>query len=120
MTTPDEDGEYLGDGVYATFDGYQVWLHTERDVNVWHTIAIEPKTFERLVEYRAKVHRTLLDSLTWNQHTLYHGSSGREHTFTEEEVSDARRYVEAHKGSPLDPAVLFDDTVHRFGSRDEE
>ena len=57
MPTPDENAEYIGDGVYATFDGYQIWLHTERDVNVWHTIAIEPATFDRLIEYRGRVYR---------------------------------------------------------------
>lgn len=56
MTTPDKDGEYLADGIYVTFDGYQIWLHTERDVNVWHTIALEPATFDLLLAYRAKVY----------------------------------------------------------------
>lgn len=140
MTTPDEDGEYLGDGVYATFDGYQVWLHTERDVNVWNTIAIEPETFERLVEYRAKVYRRpdvnsesylaaqrnlqerlLADSIwEWGGHTLKHTPTGRMHAFTAEEAPDVRRYLEAHKDSPLDSAVLFDDVVYRFGSRNAD
>ena len=25
-TTPDRNDEYLGDGVYARFDGYMIWL----------------------------------------------------------------------------------------------
>lgn len=39
--------EYLGDGVYAEFDGYQVWLSTQEG----HHIALEPSVFDRLCEY---------------------------------------------------------------------
>lgn len=47
-----EDGylTYLGDGVYATFDGYQIWLkvgHSDRTM----TIALEPETYHALVDY---------------------------------------------------------------------
>ncbi len=41
---------YLGDGVYASFDGYQVWLRTERG-DGWHEIALEPSVFESLIGY---------------------------------------------------------------------
>lgn len=33
---------YLGDGVYAMFDGFQVWLTTENGVAVTNTIALDP------------------------------------------------------------------------------
>jgi hypothetical protein len=49
------NGEYLDDGVYATFDGYHVWVHTERD-GVWQSIALEPSTFDALINYRKKVY----------------------------------------------------------------
>jgi hypothetical protein len=49
------NGEYLADGVYATFDGYQVWLHTER-YPVWVSIALEPETFDALLAYRDRVY----------------------------------------------------------------
>lgn len=40
---------YLGDGVYASFDGYHVWLglgHHEAK-----TIALEPPVIEKLINY---------------------------------------------------------------------
>ena len=45
-----ENKKYLGDGVYATFDGHQIWLETERG---FHTdrIALEPAVFISLVGY---------------------------------------------------------------------
>lgn len=41
--------EYLGDGVYASFDGYQVWLRTQR--GGVHEIALEPAVFHALTDY---------------------------------------------------------------------
>ncbi len=41
---------YLGDGVYASFDGYHIWLRTERG-DGWHKIALEPAVFESLVGF---------------------------------------------------------------------
>jgi hypothetical protein len=44
-TTPQA---YLGDGVYASFDGYQIWLanhHTNR------VIALEPRVLLNLMEF---------------------------------------------------------------------
>lgn len=41
--------EYLGDGVYISFDGYHLWLAVnERDNKV---VAIDPDVYERLVRY---------------------------------------------------------------------
>ena len=42
---------YIGDGVHASFDGYQIWLRTEREGGD-HYIALEPAVFERLLAYR--------------------------------------------------------------------
>lgn len=39
---------YLGDGVYASFDGYQIWLR----VDDRHQIALEPQVFEQLLKYK--------------------------------------------------------------------
>lgn len=44
-------GQYIGDGVYARFDGYSVWLETVREENVMHVIALEPEVINGLVEY---------------------------------------------------------------------
>lgn len=49
--------EYLGDGVYASFDGYHIWLttgsHEERDAT--NRIALEPSVYAALVRYAACV-----------------------------------------------------------------
>lgn len=49
---------YLGDGVYARFDGYQVWLRTPRESGD-HEIALEPTVYEALTNYV----RNLLDEV---------------------------------------------------------
>ena len=41
---------YLGDGVYASFDGVQIWLRTERETGV-HEIALESHVFRALQSY---------------------------------------------------------------------
>lgn len=48
---------YLGDGVYASFDGYHVWLDTRMQETV-HKIALEPDVLEALTRYveRMKAH----------------------------------------------------------------
>lgn len=44
---------YLGDAVYASFDGYQIWLRTGDGNN--NRIALEPQVFQRLREYAARL-----------------------------------------------------------------
>src|SRR5579859_7555045 len=41
---------YLGDGVYAYHDGYQVWLATDGNA-----IALEPGVMQALMDYNADV-----------------------------------------------------------------
>lgn len=43
--------EYLGDGVYATCDGYHIWLKTQEG----HCIALEPSVLARLNEYHERL-----------------------------------------------------------------
>lgn len=38
---------YLGDGVYAEFDGHYVWLYTQEGMR----IAIEPSVYDSLTNY---------------------------------------------------------------------
>jgi hypothetical protein len=45
----DEHKTYLGDGVYASFDGYQIWLAVNHHEN--NVVALEPKVFANLCEY---------------------------------------------------------------------
>jgi hypothetical protein len=40
---------YLGDAVYASFDGYQIWLRTGDGNN--QRIAVDPAVFDALQEY---------------------------------------------------------------------
>jgi hypothetical protein len=40
---------YLGDGVYASFDGFQIWLAVNHHEN--KVVAIEPKVMETLLGY---------------------------------------------------------------------
>lgn len=44
------NAQYIGDGVYAAFDGYQVWLRAERHGQM-HEIAIEPAVWGALRRY---------------------------------------------------------------------
>lgn len=47
------DSIYLGDGVYASFDGYQVWLHLNRHDSD-PLIALEPNVVQAFVRYARK------------------------------------------------------------------
>jgi hypothetical protein len=47
---------YIGDGVYVDFDGWYVWLYTERD-GVTHRIALEPASAKELSRYFSQVWR---------------------------------------------------------------
>jgi len=62
--SPDEhsDHEYLGDGVYASFDGYQIWLAANDHRNI--VIALEPDVFEALVQYRDRLVRKYAEENT--------------------------------------------------------
>ena len=49
-----EKGEvYLGDAVYVSFDGYQIWLRTGDGGN--HKIALESAVFAALVAYHKQL-----------------------------------------------------------------
>jgi hypothetical protein len=52
---------YLGDGVYASFDGWHIWLrtgsHEARDAT--NSVALEPAVFNALLEYQRKLVETL-------------------------------------------------------------
>lgn len=44
---------YLGDGVYASFDGFQIWLHVGRH-DAPRVVAIEGAVLRALVEHAAR------------------------------------------------------------------
>lgn len=41
--------QYIGDGVYVSFDGYKIWLAVNNHHN--KVVAIEPEVFQALVKY---------------------------------------------------------------------
>lgn len=43
--------QYIGDGVYASFDGFQVWLKTSNGLETTNVIAIEPGVRSKLLDY---------------------------------------------------------------------
>ena len=46
---------YLGDGVYAIFDGYGIWLHANDHKNPTDRIYLEPTVFSSLVGFDKEV-----------------------------------------------------------------
>ena len=61
------DDRYLGDGVYASFDGYQVWLAANDHTN--KVIALESDVMRKLVEYVNDIYKTKLAFAADNNRT---------------------------------------------------
>lgn len=53
--------QYLGDSVYADFDGYNIILTTENGFGPSNKIILEPEVLEALIEYRQKIK----EEITW-------------------------------------------------------
>ena len=49
-----KDEVYLGDGLYASFDGYAITLRAPR-MEEDHWVSLEPAVYESLVEYAKTV-----------------------------------------------------------------
>jgi hypothetical protein len=41
---------YLGDGLYASFDGFAIWLRAPREAGD-HVVALEPEVYRALTEF---------------------------------------------------------------------
>lgn len=54
MSADKDQTEYLGDGVYAAFDGYFVWLETRYPATI-NRIALEPAVLGALERYVARL-----------------------------------------------------------------
>lgn len=54
MTAVDQRDAYLGDGVYASFDGYQIWLAVNHHEN--KQVAMEPTVLMMLLAYAEDVY----------------------------------------------------------------
>jgi hypothetical protein len=50
---PDTHDEHLGDGVYVSFDGYQIWLAANHHEN--KVVALEPDVIMRLIRYAERL-----------------------------------------------------------------
>ena len=48
---------YIGDGVYAGFDSYQIWLVCRRE-NGFHFIALDQETFINLHRYTSNLYNS--------------------------------------------------------------
>ena len=46
---------YLGDGVYAIFDGWGIWLHANDHKNPTDRVYLEPSVFNSLVRFSKEV-----------------------------------------------------------------
>jgi hypothetical protein len=52
---PKPTKEYLGDGVYAAFDGFGIVLTTENGLSTQNVIVLEPEVIAKLEAYIAKL-----------------------------------------------------------------
>lgn len=50
--------EYLGDAVYASFDGYHVWVETSNGLGLTNSVALDPDVFARLIAYQENIVKT--------------------------------------------------------------
>ena len=53
----DGNKSYIGDGVYANFDGFSFILTTENGITIQNTITLEPKVWEAFKSYAAKFNK---------------------------------------------------------------
>jgi hypothetical protein len=51
----EEKDAYLGDGVYASFDGYQIWLAANHQEN--KVVALEPNVISMLMKYIEQIYQ---------------------------------------------------------------
>ena len=49
-----ESRTYLGDGAYAGFDGYQIWVYTFDGLGTTNQVALEPSVFKALQAFAAR------------------------------------------------------------------
>lgn len=59
FSTPSAYREYLGDSVYADFDGYNIVLQLDNGEGVHTQVALEPEVFDSLCDYVERLNRKL-------------------------------------------------------------
>jgi hypothetical protein len=55
----EEFNRYLGDGVYASFDGYQIWLAVNHHQN--KVVALDPQVAAAFFAYAGWLHDQLIE-----------------------------------------------------------
>ena len=55
-----KDRIYLGDAVYAWFDGYYVWLVTNNGIRDYNVIALEPPVLENFQLFLRNLHAQVI------------------------------------------------------------
>ena len=50
----DKQESYLGDGLYASFDGFSIWLRAPRERGD-HVVGLEPLILKSFIEYCIRV-----------------------------------------------------------------
>jgi len=63
-----EKRRYIGDGVYADFDGYSIILTVENGVQIAETIYLEPDVYNALTQYVEHLMPTVDESGTMPKH----------------------------------------------------
>lgn len=61
LTNTENSVTYLADGVYASFDGYQVKLMTDNHINPTNVIYMNEDTLEALYAYVERLNRQVQD-----------------------------------------------------------
>lgn len=56
----EEHREYIGDGVYVSFDGYNVNIAVNNHEN--HVVALEPQVQESLIAYIFKIKKLISET----------------------------------------------------------
>lgn len=51
MSSETQNEIYLGDGLYASFDGWQIMLRAPRGIGADHWVALEPNVYAELVRF---------------------------------------------------------------------
>ena len=65
--------EYIGDGVHASHDGFNIWLQTEREDGSVARIALEPEVFHALVGYQKRLVKAFKQALVDDAQENNHG-----------------------------------------------
>lgn len=55
------DKRYIGDAVYADFDGYHIVLTTENGYTISNTICLEPSVYTGLIEFEKDLRQEIQD-----------------------------------------------------------